>query len=101
MKKLTPVSDLLAHGSGMLRRLREGTLEADRTLRGLKRQLPPELAEQVWGAVMEDGTLTVLVHSAAWGTRLRYQAPLFKDALAAELGNAIERVVVKVRSGRA
>ena len=50
---------------------------------------------------MKDGTLTVLVHSAAWGTRLRYQAPLFKDALAAELGNAIERVVVKVRSGRA
>lgn len=101
MKKLTPVSDLLAHGQGMLRRLREGTLEADRTLRGLKRQLPPELAQEVWGAVMRDGTLTVLVHSAAWGTRLRYQAPRFKDALAAELGIAIERVVVKVRSGRA
>ena len=101
MKKLTPVSDLLAHGQGMLRRLREGTLEADQTLRGLKRRLAPELAEQVWAAVMKDGTLTVLVHSAAWGTRLRYQAPLFKDALAAELGVVIERVVVKVRSGPA
>jgi len=101
MKKLTPVSDLLAHGSGMLRRLREGTVEAERTLAGLRRQLPPELAQEVWGAVMRDGTLTVLVRSAAWGTRLRYQAPSFKDALAAELGIAIERVVVKVRSGRA
>jgi hypothetical protein len=101
MKKLTPVSDLLAHGSGMLRRLREGTVEAERTLAGLRRQLPPELAQEVWGAGMRDTTLVVLVRSAAWGTRLRYQAPRFKDALAAELGIAIERVVVKVRSDRA
>jgi hypothetical protein len=82
----------------MLRRLREGTLEANRTLAGLKRQLPPELAQEVWGAVMRDATLIVLVRSAAWGTRLRYLAPRFKDALAAELGTEIERVVVKVRS---
>ena len=85
----------------MLKRLREGTLEADRTLAGLRRQLPPELAQEVWGAGMRDQTLTVLVRSAAWGTRLRYEAPRFKDALAAELGVAIERVVVKVRSDRA
>ncbi len=101
MKKLTPVSDLLAHGKGMLQRLREGTQEADRTLAGLRRQLPPELTQEVWGAVVRDGTLTILVRSAAWGTRLRYQAPRFKDQLAAELGTAIERVVVKVRSDRA
>ncbi len=98
MKKLTPVSDLLAHGKGMLQRLREGGHEADRTLSALKRQLPPELAEAVWGAVMKGTTLTVLVRSAAWGTRLRYQAPRFKDALAADLGIPIERVLVKVRS---
>jgi hypothetical protein len=98
LKKLTPVSDLLAHGSGMLRRLREGTLEANRTLAGLKGQLPPELAQEVWGAVMRDRTLIVLVRSAAWGTRLRYLAPRFKDALAAQLGSEIDRVVVKVRS---
>jgi hypothetical protein len=85
----------------MLRRLREGTLEANRTLAGLKGQLPPELAQEVWGAVMRDRTLIVLVRSAAWGTRLRYLAPRFKDALAAQLGTEIERVVVKVRSDRA
>jgi hypothetical protein len=82
----------------MLRRLREGTLEANRTLAGLKGQLPPELAQEVWGAVMRDRTLIVLVRSAAWGTRLRYLAPRFKDALAAQLGSEIDRVVVKVRS---
>ena len=101
MKKLTPVSDLLANGQGMLRRLREGTVAADRMLAGLRRQLSPELSQAVWGAVMRDQTLIVLVRSAAWGTRLRYQAPRFKDALAAELGVVIERVVVKVRSDQA
>jgi hypothetical protein len=101
MKKPTSVSDLLAHGQGMLGRLREGTAEAERTLAALRRHLPPEVAEQVWGAIAKDRTLTVLVRSAAWGTRLRYQAPGFKHALADELGIAIDRVVVKVRSGRA
>ena len=101
MKKLTPVSDLLAQGQGMLKRLREGTAEADRSLGALRRQLPPELAAAVWGAVMKEETLVVLVRSAAWGTRIRYLAPRFKDALAAELGVVIERVVVKVRSDRA
>ena len=79
MKKLTPVSDLLAQGKGMLQRLREGTQEADRALAGLRRQLPPELAREVWGAILKDGKLVVLVRSAAWGTRLRYLAPRFKD----------------------
>jgi predicted nucleic acid-binding Zn ribbon protein len=101
MKKPTRVSDLLAEGHGMLQRLREGSADAERTLAGLRRHLPEELAEQVWGAVHGDRTLTVLVRSAAWGTRLRYQAPRFKDAVAEELGIAIDRVVVKVRAGRA
>jgi len=100
MKKLTPVSDLLSQGQGMLGRLREGAMEADRALAGLRRQLPPELAREVWGAVLKDGRLVVLVRSAAWGTRLRYLAPQFREPLAAELGAAIERVVVKVRAGR-
>ena len=100
MKKPTSVSDLLAQGHGMLQRLREGTAEAERMLAGLRRHLPEELAQQVWGAVHHEGTLTVLVRSAAWGTRLRYQAPGFKDELADELGIVIDRVVVKVRAGR-
>jgi predicted nucleic acid-binding Zn ribbon protein len=44
-----------------------------------------------------DGTLTVLVRSAAWGTRLRYLAPRFLAALAADLGAPVERLKVKVR----
>lgn len=99
MKKPTPVSDLLSQGKGMLQRLREGTQQADRTLAGLRRQLPPDLAREVWGAVLTDGRLVVLVRSAAWGTRLRYLAPQFREPLAAELGAAVDKVVVKVRAG--
>jgi hypothetical protein len=101
MKKPTPVSDLLEHGPGMLQRLREGTRDAERTLTALRRTLPPEVAAEVWGATAHDGTLTILVRSAAWGTRLRYLAPEAIAALAAELGVAIERIKVKVRAGRA
>ncbi len=85
----------------MLKRLREGTRDAERTLSLLKEHLPPEVADQVFGASLKDGTLTVLVRSAAWGTRLRYLAPEITDRLGAGLGGAIEKLKVKVRSGRA
>lgn len=99
-KKPTSVSDLLDRGQGMLGRLREGTAEADRALLALRRALPPELADKVWAAATQDGTLTVFVRSAAWGTRIRYLAPRFLAALAAELGTGIERIKIKVRAGR-
>ena len=100
MKKPTAVSHLLGQGQGMLRRLREGTADAEHTLMTLRRVLPPELADQVWGAVLHDGKLTILVRSAAWGTRLRYAAPDAAKALAARLGTAIDDVRVKVRAER-
>lgn len=84
----------------MLGRLRAGTAEADRTLQALRRILPPELADKVWAAALSDGTLTVFVRSAAWGTRIRYLAPRFMAPLAAELGVGIEKTRVKVRAGR-
>lgn len=88
---------MLARAPGALARLRQGASEAERTLEALRRQLPPELAEQAWGASLKDGTLTVLVRSAGWGTRLRYLAPRFTAALAAELAAPVDRVKVKVR----
>lgn len=99
-KKPTSVSDLLERGQGLLGRLREGTAAADRTLQALRRVLPPELADKVWAAAARDRTLTVFVRSAAWGTRIRYLAPRFMAALAADLGVEIGRIKVKVRAGR-
>lgn len=83
----------------MLGRLRDGTAEAERTLATVRALLPPELAREVWGATVKERTLTVLVRSAAWGTRLRYLAPGLNAALAAELGGTIDRIKVKVRAG--
>lgn len=82
----------------MLQRLRRGTAEADRALAALRRVLPPELAREVWGASRRGATLTAFVHTAAWGTRLRYVVPGLTDALAAELGAPVEAVKVKVRA---
>ena len=66
----------------------------------LRRVLPSELAAHVWGAVLRDGKLTILVRSAAWGTRLRYAAPEAARELATLLGAAIDEVKVKVRAER-
>lgn len=99
MKKLTPVSDLLARASGMLGRLRSGAEDAERTLQIARQHLPEELAGRVFGAVLRDGTLTLLVRSAAWGTRIRYLAPRLQEGLESELGVKPLRVVVKVRAG--
>ena len=70
MKKLTPVSHLLAEAEGMLQKLRRGTAEADRTLAALQRILPPEIAREVWSASRRGATLTAFVQTAAWGTSL-------------------------------
>ena len=82
----------------MLQRLRAGTADAERTLAALRRVLPPEIAGEVWSASQRGTTLTAFVHTAAWGTRLRYVIPGLKGALAAELGVPVEEVKVKVRA---
>ncbi|MGQ0429712.1 MAG: DciA family protein [Gammaproteobacteria bacterium] len=91
---------MLAEAPGLIARLREGTAAADRALAALRRLLPPELAGQVWGAVLADGTLTAFVPSAAWGTRLRYAAPPLLEPLAKSLGEPVEQIKVKVRAER-
>jgi Dna[CI] antecedent, DciA len=98
MKKPTAVSHLLEQGEGMLERLRKGTANADRALAALRRVLPPEIAREVWSASQRGTTLTAFVHTAAWGTRLRYVIPGLKDALEAELGGPVDEVKVKVRA---
>lgn len=97
-KKPTAVSHLLEQGEGMLKRLRSGTLDAKRGLAALQAVLPPELAREVWSAVLRGTTLTVFVSTAAWGTRLRYLAPGLAGAIADRLGAPVEDIKVKVRA---
>ena len=98
MKKPTAVSHLLAQGEGMLKRLREGSAEAERALAALRQALPPEIAAQVWSATLREATFTAFVTSAAWGTRLRYVAPKLAPELAASLGQPVAEIKVKVRA---
>jgi hypothetical protein len=98
MKKPTAVSHLLEQGEGMLKKLRAGTAEADRSLAALRSVLPPELAREVWSASLRGKTLTAFVHTAAWGTRLRYVAPKLTGPIAAALRAPVEEIKVKVRA---
>ena len=88
---------MLAKGQGLVERLRQGSAEADRALLAVRGALPDDLGERVWGAAVRDGTLTVLVASAAWATRIRYHAPGLKDDVGGQLRVALQKVQVKVR----
>jgi hypothetical protein len=96
-EKPTSVRDLLAKGQGLVERLRRGSAEADRALLAVRAALPEDLGERVWGAAVRDGTLTVLVASAAWATRVRYHAPGLKEDVGERLGVPLQRVQVRVR----
>jgi len=98
MKKPTAVSHLLEQGGGVLRKLRAGTAEADRVLAALRGALPPDLAREVWSASLKGTTLTALVHTAAWGTRLRYVASKVVAPVSGALGSPVEEIKVKVRA---
>jgi len=98
MKKPTAVSHLLEKGEGMLQRLRTGAADADRALAALRQALPPEIAAEVWSAALKGSTLTAFVHSAAWGTRLRYVAPSVVAGVAEALGKPVDEIRVKVRA---
>jgi hypothetical protein len=97
-KKPTAVSHLLEQGEGMLKRLRAGTLEAERSLAALRAALPPDLAREVWSATLRGTTLTAFVSTAAWGTRLRYVVPKLTGTIAEGLGAPVEEIKVKVRA---
>jgi hypothetical protein len=99
-KKPTAVSDLLAKGQGLLERLRTGAEASNRTLESVRRALPPPLAEQVWGASVEDGVLSVAVATAAFAARIRYLQDDLCAAVARDSGTAIARCSVRVRPRR-
>jgi hypothetical protein len=96
-EKPTSVSDLLGKGQGLLERLRQGSAKADATLQAVCSVLPENLGKHVWGATLREGTLTVLVASADWATRIRYHAPDLKERAAKGLGQRVDRVLVRAR----
>lgn len=90
---------MLAKGHGVLERLRQGAARALTVLDAVRAELPGEAAGHVLAASVKDGTLTVLVDSAAWATRIRYEAPGLSGPVGQRLGAEIARTVVRVRPG--
>lgn len=65
---------------------------------GLTRRLPADMAARVRVANLSGGTLTVLVDTPAWGTRLRFLEPRILEWLKSEGAFAqIARIKVRVR----
>jgi hypothetical protein len=89
------LKDLLAGNdlAQLVSRARESG-ELDARVRAL---LPDELAAHVTGAVLHEDTVVVLVDSAAWASRLRFEAPELVKRLAPRYDGAVKRVRVKVR----
>jgi hypothetical protein len=97
MRKPIPLSELLGQANPTLERLREGAKAAEKAVDAVRRSLPAEVAEHVWGASAEDGVLTVLVDSAGWATRVRYAVPELKQGVGDRLGALVVKVNVRVR----
>jgi hypothetical protein len=96
-EKPTEVSQLLRNSQGTLKKLQDAAQAASRTLEAVRACLPEPLGSQVWGASVKGQTLTLLVTSAAWATRIRFQATPLREALNSGPEGQIARVVVRVR----
>lgn len=90
---------MLSKGHGLLERLREGAARAATALDAVREELAPEPAGHVLSASVRGSTLTVLMDSAAWATRLRYEAPGLAEAVGRRLGTPLTRAVIRVRPG--
>lgn len=68
------------------------------TDQALKDILPPEAAGQVQVADCSGRRLVVLVESAAWATRLRYQSAAISRQFEEKTGLLIDRIELRVRT---
>lgn len=97
MAKIKSISELLGSQRAGLKALQDGSAAADRLLSTVRSCLEPAHAQAVWAASAEAGRVTLLVSSPALATRLHYELPALRDALAARLGAPVEKLLLRVR----
>ena len=93
------IGSVLADGASVLGALVRRANELARCEECLKGCLDVHGAERLRVAAIEDGTLVVLVDSAAWSAKLRFLAPRIVAHAARALGRNLERIDVRVRPG--
>jgi hypothetical protein len=63
----------------------------------IKDLLPRDIAAHITGASRSEETVVVFVDSAAWATRVRFEAPELLKWLSPRFDGAVDRVQVRVR----
>lgn len=94
MKKPTSVKQILNSHTPELQELLQHSRQINKLNTQLHRLLPPPLSLHCTAAGVAQHTLTILVDSPAWGTRLRLQAPNLIKAFA---DFQIKSVAIKVQ----
>ena len=87
----------MASQGARLRSLKEGAAAADRVLVAVRDCLPADCSASVWAASQKDGHLTIMVASPSDATRLHYELPALKTALAARLDEPVDKISLRVR----
>lgn len=59
--------------------------------------LPPDCSGSVWAAAQKGGELTIMVASPSDATRLHYELPDLRAALAGRLPEPVSKITLRVR----
>jgi hypothetical protein len=65
----------LLNAQGTLSQLKQALAEQEKLTRLVRESLPSPLKDQLQSAVLSNRTLSLMVTSPVWASRLRYQAP--------------------------
>lgn len=81
----------LLNTQGLLAQLKRELAQQQSLLEQVRASVPSPLSEQLLSAVLSGRTLTLLVHSPVWASRLRYLAPQLLRQLRQQ-GLAVEQI---------
>jgi hypothetical protein len=96
MRKSSDIKGLFEGHSERLTSLKRQVGERSRILTAVAAALPSDLAASVATAGIKEGTLFLGAVSAAWATRLRYEAAALQQHVGTSLGVEIAKVRVRV-----
>jgi hypothetical protein len=96
MQKPKSIKELLQSGGARLAHLDTRSRERSRALQHVCAALPPELAEVVVSAGIDEGKLTIGVTGGTWAARLRYVTETLRLRVADSMGADIQSVRIKV-----
>lgn len=96
MKNPKSINELLKSGGKRLSSLSAKSAARTTTMASVCATLPPELAQAVVSAGLDEGKLTIGVASPAWASRLRYTVDELRVPVAKSLGAEIHTIRIKI-----